>query len=134
MHSPVTAADALPASQRLGPWSRYGRVAQRRYGIAIEVISQPFNVPIGTPITVRCEQAQLAVLRKEMAGAPEALIASAVRINQEIFEDERYTQQQPDGICLIVGYGSCGSFLDAQARGELTTRPYGGSTARSART
>lgn len=124
MRSPTTTANRLPASQRLGPWSAYGRVAQRRYGFAIEVIPQPFNPPLGRPITVGCEMAQLAALRKEMAGAPKGLIARAVRINQEIFEDERYTQQHPDGICLSVGAGSCGSFLDAQARGELTTRAY----------
>lgn len=123
--SPVTAANALPAGQRSGPWSAYGRVAQRKDGITIDVIPQPFDQPLGAPPTAGCENAKLAALRKDMAGAPPVLIARALRITREIFEDERYTQKHPDGICVTIGFGICGSFINAQARGELATSPHG---------
>ena len=103
--SPVTAANALPAGQRSGPWSAYGRVAQRKDGITIDVIPQPFDQPLGAPPTAGCENAKLAALRKDMAGAPPVLIARALRITREIFEDERYTQRHPDGICASLGSG-----------------------------
>jgi hypothetical protein len=128
LQSPLTSKNALPAPQRVGPWSRYGRVAQHRYGSAIEVIPDLNASAPGpqTPITARCERAQLAAQRKDLAGAPADLIAKALRLDAETFEDERYIQQHPDGICVFVdGGGDCGPFLLAQARGSLTTVRYG---------
>jgi hypothetical protein len=77
-------------------------------------------------MTARCEQAQLAAQRADLAGAPAALIARALRIDRETFDDERYVQHHPDGICVFVdGGGDCGAFLYAQARGSLTSVSYG---------
>ena len=128
LQSPLTSKSALPASLSGGPFANYGRVAQRRYGSAIEVIpDRPAFAPgAQIPLTARCEQARLAAQRKDLAGAPAALIARALRIDRETFEDERYIQQHPDGICVFVNDGGdCGPFLLAQARGSLTTVRYG---------
>jgi hypothetical protein len=126
LQSPQTSATTLPASFGGGAWSKYGRVAQRRYGSAIAVIPDRYAPPPGRPLTTRCETGQLAAQRKDLAGAPAALIGRALRIDRESFEDERYLQLHPDGICVLIdGSGSCGAFLDAQARGSLTSVRYG---------
>jgi hypothetical protein len=105
-----------------GASPKYGRVAQHRYGSVIEVIPDHYVAPQGEPLTARCEQARLAAQKADLAGAPAALIAKALQIDRETFEDERYTEQHPDGICVFIdGGGNCGPFLYAQARGSLTS-------------
>jgi hypothetical protein len=109
-----------------GHWAKYGRIAQHRYGNTIEVIPDRYIEHSERPLTTRCEKAQLAAQRADLAGAPAALIARALQLDRQTFEDERYIQQHPDGICVLVdGGGGCGPFLFAQARGSLTTVAYG---------
>jgi hypothetical protein len=125
LQSPDTSANTLPGSVGGGHWSKYGRIAQHSYGNTIEVLPDLYVQPGETSLTTRCERARLAADRADLAGAPAALIARALRLERETFEDERYIQQHPDGICVFVdGGGSCGPFLLAQARGSLTTVKY----------